>query len=103
MHDGNLAFHPGNRSAGSADHLTLAPIYDMLPMLYAPGSQGDLAEREFSPRPPVAAVADVWQEAAAAAVRFWERVEADRRISQRMRATAEVNRKKVRRCAERVG
>ncbi|MFO1447915.1 MAG: type II toxin-antitoxin system HipA family toxin YjjJ [Opitutaceae bacterium] len=94
MHRGNLGFW-----FGDAPPFGLAPVYDMLPMLYAPGSQGDLSEREFSPGLPLAAVADVWSEAAAAAVCFWERVAADGRISHGLRRLADANGKKVARPA----
>lgn len=61
----------------------------MLPMMYAPGSQGELAEREFSPRPPMPVVAAVW--AAAAAIQFWARVAEDAMVSEWFRATATGN------------
>jgi hypothetical protein len=54
----------------------------MLPMLYAPGPQGALGERQpFSPLPPFAAVADVWNDAAATARAFWQHIAADTRVS----------------------
>lgn len=40
MHDGNLAFKPG---------LKLAPVYDMLPMGYAPVRGMELPLRGFAP------------------------------------------------------
>ncbi|MBA4137079.1 MAG: transcriptional regulator [Opitutus sp.] len=66
----------------------LTPAYDMLPMLFAPGSQGEITEREFRPRPPLPTVADVWPSAAAAADRFWQRVQEDARLSDSFRALA---------------
>lgn len=69
----NNDMHRGNASLlwDAAPPFRLAPSYDMLPMLYAPGSQGDLSARSFAPRPPLPSVADVWPAASAAALAFW--------------------------------
>ncbi len=101
----NSDMHRANASTWFGDELPfgLTPSYDMLPMLYAPGTQGDLGEREFAPRPPFAVVADVWADAAGAAVSFWERVTAETRISEAFRAIAERNRNIVRRQLTRFG
>jgi hypothetical protein len=73
MHDGNLAFRPG---------LRLAPVYDMLPMLYAPIRGVELPERNFTPALPMPAQVEVWRAAAEAARVFWERTARDARISE---------------------
>ncbi len=87
---GNSDMHRGNASfLFGAPPFVPTPAYDMLPMLHAPGAQGELASREFSPRPPMPGVADVWPDAAAAAVEFWARVESDPRISADYRRIAE--------------
>lgn len=72
MHDGNLAFRPG---------LVLAPVYDMLPMLYAPLRGGELPARAFLPELPLPAEAVLWRQAAAAASDYWQRCAGDSRIS----------------------
>lgn len=79
----NTDMHRANASFWFGDELPwrLTPFYDMLPMLYAPGAQGDLSERSFSPRPPLPGVADVWRAAAAAAEEFWGRVSEDPAVS----------------------
>jgi hypothetical protein len=82
MHDGNLAFRPG---------LALAPVYDMLPMHYAPVRGVELPERQFAPPLPLPAERDVWQEAARAAIGFWERAARDARISEAFRHTCSRN------------
>jgi len=89
----NTDMHRANASFwfGDTRPFTLTPFYDMLPMLYAPGSQGDLSERIFFPRPPASTVTDVWPGAAAAARLFWTRVVADTRISNEFRTTAQAN------------
>ena len=83
MHRANAAFW-----FTDALPLRLAPFYDMLPMLYAPGAQGDLSERTFAPRPPMASVADVWGDAASAALEFWGRASTEGIISAPFRAIA---------------
>lgn len=88
---GNSDMHRSNTSVAFGDQIPfrLTPSYDMLPMLYAPGAQGDLGPRVFSPRPPLPAIAAVWAEIAPAALAFWARVTADERISQEFRAIAQ--------------
>lgn len=87
---GNSDMHRSNTSLwfGDAMPLTLTPSYDMLPMLFAPGPQGDLGGRLFSPRPPLPALATVWPDAARAASEFWSQVTADGRISEGFRVVA---------------
>lgn len=88
-----------HRSNASVQFITppfeLAPSYDMLPMLFAPGAQGDLAERQFNPRPPLPAVADVWSDAASAAIAYWDQVITSHLISFGFRAIAQRCRDKV--------
>ena len=76
MHAGNFAFFLGETLP-----LRVTPSYDMLPMLWAPGTQGELLERRFAPAPPVPSLLDPWRDAAAMAEDFWERVAADSRLS----------------------
>ncbi len=97
MHRANASFWFGDQRS-----CTLTPFYDMLPMLYAPGSQGDLSERTFAPRPPIAAVMDVWPNAAAAASAFWERAAGDAGLSDSFRSIARANAASVRRLMERI-
>lgn len=98
MHRANASFWFGGELP-----YQLTPSYDMLPMLYAPGAQGELGERTFAPRPPLAGVADVWSEAAAAALAYWERVAAERVVSDSFRAIAGRNREIVQRLIGRFG
>jgi hypothetical protein len=98
MHRANVAFW-----FTDALPYQLAPFYDVLPMLYAPGAQGDLSERIFAPRPPLASVADVWSDAASAAQEFWGRVSTGAGLSGPFRAIAEENRAVVARMLARFG
>jgi hypothetical protein len=84
MHDGNLSFRPRISAEGAA--MTLAPAYDMLPMLYAPQRGVELAPVNFAPRLPLPAEREAWQDAAAAAAEFWSRATDDARISDEFRA-----------------
>ncbi|MES2714127.1 MAG: type II toxin-antitoxin system HipA family toxin YjjJ [Pseudomonadota bacterium] len=79
MHDGNLAFRPG---------LQLAPVYDMLPMLYAPQRGVELPSRRFAPLLPLPGELEAWSAAAGAAVRFWQLAGTDARISAGFRQMA---------------
>ena len=101
----NSDMHRANASFWFGDELpcNLTPCYDMLPMLYAPGAQGEMGERVFAPRPPLAGVADVWSEAAGAALAFWERVGAEQAVSDSFRAIAGRNRETVQRLVSRFG
>lgn len=90
MHDGNLSFVPGG--AG----LRLAPVYDMLPMLYAPQRGVEVPDRAFAPRLPLPAEREPWQQAAEAAMAFWSGAGDDPRISDGFRRICERNAQAVR-------
>lgn len=69
MHFGNLAFYLDDRLP-----LRLAPLFDMVPMLWAP-KQGDGEPMpEFRPKLPGPRNLDVWIEAVTLAENFWERI-----------------------------
>ena len=76
MHFGNLAFFLDDTLP-----FRVTPAYDMLPMLWAPGSQGELIERQFTPAPPLPAMTEPWREAVGWAENFWDRVAQDVRLS----------------------
>jgi hypothetical protein len=76
MHAGNLAFWLDDQQP-----FRLAPVYDMLPMLHAPGSQGEIIPRTFRPPVPLPAMIPAWQTAAPTASEFWENLSADPRLS----------------------
>lgn len=85
MHFGNLSFlYEGRRP------IVLAPVYDMLPMLYWP-RRGELPLVEFTPPPPPARAVSQARQARRVAVEFWQRVASDDRISSDMRQTAQRN------------
>ena len=74
MHLGNLSFEMSGLTLGG-----LTPAYDMLPMAYAPVS-GDVVERDFPPRL-TRADRSTAQPAWHAAMRAWERMASDDRVS----------------------
>ena len=85
MHDGNLSFVPGEPG------LQLAPVYDMLPMLYAPQRGVELPERQFAARLPLPAERKLWHQAAQTAIDFWRRAANDSRVSESFRAICRLN------------
>lgn len=72
MHEGNLAFRPG---------LALAPVYDMLPMMYAPLRGGELPVRTYTVALPLPGEIAIWRQVAGAAIAYWGRCADDPRIS----------------------
>lgn len=93
----NTDRHHGNLSLLLQDHRwRLAPAYDMLPMLYAPVA-GEVVQRDFAALPPRPTVhtLPVWPQARELAVRFWQRVARDERISAGFRDTAQANARTV--------
>jgi len=79
MHFGNLGFHPIGGSG-----FKVAPIYDMVPMAYAPNAAG-IPEFE-----PVTASFNVIQ-AETMAGQFWKRLTMDSRLSESFRSIAELH------------
>ncbi len=84
----NTDQHFGNVSLITVDagrHFTLAPAYDMLPMLYVPQGE-EVPVRVFEPQVRAKARAiDQWENALAWAIVFWEAAAGDARISDRFR------------------
>lgn len=78
-HFGNLAFY--DRYDG---RFNLAPIYDMLPMLFAP-EHGQIVPRVFSPPDPTAETLRAYGHARALANEFWRLSAEDQRISEDFR------------------
>ena len=97
MHAGNLAFF-----LDDAMPLRVTPSYDMLPMLWAPGSQGEMINRPFAPVPPLPGYRDEWQQAAEWANIFWQRVLDDSHVSEDFHRLAEQARAVVQRLHSRV-
>lgn len=87
MHFGNLAFE-----LVDAAPFTLLPVFDMLPMRYAPGPGGAIVEREYNPPMPVPPHHHTWLQAARAAVQFWAQVADNVQVSAGFRRIGADNR-----------
>jgi hypothetical protein len=74
MHKGNLSFVPGHP-------MTVAPVYDMLPMMYAPMAGGEVPTPRYQPALPPPQNRDTWLQACTAAQAFWQSASTDARIS----------------------
>lgn len=75
-HFGNLAFFDAYEG-----RFELAPVYDMLPMLFAP-EHDQIMAREFKLTDPASSTVATWPRARALAEQFWERLLKDKRIGQ---------------------
>lgn len=85
-HPGNISFlvpPPDTRPPRAQ----LAPVYDMLPMAFAPAA-GELRQVTLKFDPPRAAHVESWPHAARAAIDYWQRVGQDARISHAFRQIA---------------
>ncbi|HEU4653941.1 MAG TPA: type II toxin-antitoxin system HipA family toxin YjjJ [Steroidobacteraceae bacterium] len=78
-HFGNLAFY--DRYDG---RFALAPIYDMLPMLFAP-EHSQIVKRAFTPPDPTSETIRVYGRARVLAEQYWQLCANDARISQEFR------------------
>jgi hypothetical protein len=81
-HFGNLAFYDNYDG-----RFTLAPNYDMLPMLFAP-EHGQIVGRSFEAPLPKAQSLPVWPAAHALAQRYWDEIAQDQRVSEEFRGIA---------------
>jgi hypothetical protein len=97
MHFGNLSFF-----FSSTGPLQLTPVYDMLPMIYAPVGGDELPERKFEPPLPTAGNLDSWPSIAQRAVDYWRELAAHVRVSPEFSQLARDNAVIVTRAAQRV-
>jgi hypothetical protein len=83
MHFGNLSFF-----ASLGREFSLAPIYDMLPMMYAPVAGDELPDRQFETALPSAGNLSIWKSMAEAAEEYWREVASHELISTEFAARA---------------
>lgn len=90
---GNTDMHYGNVSLFLGPDLpfSLAPCYDMLPMMYRPGLEGALSDKLLTPLPPPPQAVPVWTQASAWAQLYWSRVAEFPALSTGFRAIAGQN------------
>ncbi len=101
MHLGNLSFS-FEPKFDDLPRLRLAPAYDMLPMLYAPLSGGEVPGRTFDPVLPLPRERGAWQAACNAALVFWMTASQDPRISQPFKKICAGNHERLTVLAQRV-
>lgn len=90
MHPGNLGLlHDGAQRPGYGQFV-LAPVYDMLPMRYAPVA-GEVATPEFTVPAPLAGLIDAYRVMREPARQYWLTVAEEPRISASFRAIAAAN------------
>ncbi len=82
MHAGNLSFYY------SGFPLSLAPVYDMLPMAFAPSGAGMMREEPCEIRFDSTVSRQAWEFALPLAAQFWDKVMAEKRISENLRQIA---------------
>ena len=83
MHNGNLSFFLGEDFS-----LSLAPVYDMLPMRFAPTTHGEVVEREIKLSQATSLTQTIWPEVSAWAQYYWQQVANDGRMSAEFKAIA---------------
>lgn len=98
MHTGNLSFRP----LGPPATLSLAPIYDMLPMLYAPLPGGEVPVRAFEPPLPLPPQRETWVAACTAAIAFWLRAATDMRVGEAFRRVCSASGQRLEQVAQRL-
>ena len=91
QHFGNLSFYETQQEG----RYTLAPAYDMLPMLYRP-LNGETPTPSFTPPAAAPGAPAQWPSAVDSAVSFWDRAAADTAISDEFRHICRENSEKVR-------
>jgi serine/threonine protein kinase HipA of HipAB toxin-antitoxin module len=85
---GNTDMHLGNISLSpTRDGFRLLPLYDMVPMAFAP-VRGELLEIELEPPIRTALNEAFWAPAGDAATAYWHRLAEDAQLSDELRATA---------------
>ena len=87
---GNSDMHLGNAGLHLSDErpLSLAPVYDMLPMRFRPANSGEIVERRYEIALPAPEQNADWLEAAPMASQFWKRIAGEPRISCQFQAIA---------------
>ncbi len=77
MHFGNLGVIADSPRSLARGQFTLAPVYDMLPMRFAPGAHDEFGYTAFTPNLSAAIPDEVRAEAQRLAKAFWQRCAED--------------------------
>ncbi|MBK6998657.1 MAG: type II toxin-antitoxin system HipA family toxin YjjJ [Rhodoferax sp.] len=94
---GNSDMHRGNLSFVPTVPMQVSPVYDMLPMAFAPLQSGEIPGVTLTPELPTPAQRSAWNQASHAAQAFWQTAAEDMRISQNFRALCAENLKTLNR------
>lgn len=86
MHFGNLSFFLNPDAP-----LEICPLYDMLPMLYAPTANSEIVEQKFQPRAPLPREREMWLKAADVAIEYWQKLASSNTLSKKFNAIADAN------------
>ena len=89
MHSGNLSLIYRRNN-----NFELAPVYDMLPMLYRP-VDGTIPDRDYIPPNPRKNTMRQWDSALESAIRFWGKAATDERLSDGFREISQETYAKV--------
>lgn len=97
---GNTDMHLGNLSfTVKYDHFALLPIYDMLPMIYAP-ERGEIIPRQLNiPVKPMKYLEE-WRQTGGQALNYWEKLAGNKIISNNFRELAEINAVLIKECLD---
>jgi len=87
MHLGNLSFFADK----GYKKFSIAPVYDMLPMYFAPTSQGEIVNKELKIPTPTPENINCWTKAREIAERFWKEVVLSELISEDFKTIAQKN------------
>ncbi len=99
----NSDMHFGNLSFLLEPEVNLAPVYDMLPMLYAPLAGGEVPQRQFEIALAMPAEQAAWNIALNMAIEFWGIASQDNRITAGFRGICSVNQAMLNTMRERLG
>ncbi|MDP7023785.1 MAG: type II toxin-antitoxin system HipA family toxin YjjJ [Kiritimatiellia bacterium] len=90
---GNTDMHYGNISLFLEPNrpLQLAPVYDMVPMLYRPGIEGQFRNQPLVPTPPAPETIPIWSRSASLAMHFWSELAEEPMASAAFRSIATQN------------
>lgn len=90
MHAGNLGLYNDTTERPGYGQFRLAPVYDMLPMRYAPVA-GEVLTPDFMPPAPIEGLQPAYREMLPHAQAYWERLAEDTDISLGFRRIAKTN------------
>ena len=95
----NTDMHKGNVSFSPLLPMQVSPVYDMLPMAYAPLAGGEIPVTTYAPSLPLPKDREAWLVASKAALYFWQMAGEDERVSLPFRVICKANGEELTRLA----